>query len=221
MAHEDEYMTLPAGKRHKPTRGQMSLEDEDEKVRREIKFRESLAFAASYMQKIRSKQAATSSSSHITPVSTRASSHNESRTPATSLLSTTDAGRPASGRISRGRLSFRPSNASGLADLANKNTISRDNTTGDEEREAKLLAKMGKKICNTSQQATKSEAGHGEWRNRGSRVRRGLSEALDEDLAQLEEDPFEGWGEPLPLRMPSPPSSIVDPEGFQKEIPDS
>lgn len=198
MSYEDEYTTLPTGRRRSHTTRRMSLEDEDEKEQEERRYREAMASAASYMQKIRSKQAAESSSTDTSSTlkDDISISEIEGRTSKTSQFSTSDTSglrrlvRPArlatssSGSIRPSRLSFRASNASRLADLANKNTISKDNTTGDEEREAKLLANMGKKICNTRQQARKFEAGQGERRNRGSwtTVGGGLSEALGEDL---------------------------------------
>ncbi|KAI7774025.1 hypothetical protein LA080_009448 [Diaporthe eres] len=127
-------------------------------------------------------------------VSTGASDDDEIRTSATSLLSSSNTGRLSSNGIQHGHLNFRPTNARGLAGIANKNTISKDNTTSDEMREANLLTNIGKKICNTRQQAKKLKTGNSEWRNRGRKVRKGLSlprsdssiEDLDEDLAKLD-----------------------------------
>lgn len=189
MVHEDEYMTLPEDKSHRQTRRQMSLKDKEEKGEEERRYRETMANVASYIERVQRGRAARSSSSQTSPVSTRAS-NDESRTSATSLLSTSDAGRLSRGGISRGCLSFRPPNTRGLADIANKNTISKDNTTGDEVREAELLTNMGKKICNKRQRAKELKAGDGEWRNRGRRVRRGLgsprSPSIEALVAQLD-----------------------------------
>lgn len=234
MAHENEYITPSASKRHRQTWGRMSLKDKkEEEEEEERRYRETMAYAAGYMEKIRSKRAPRTHTSYHSSPMTSDDSDDEIRTPITSLFSTSNAGnvgnggQPArlatssSGGIRPGRLSFRPSNANSLSNLANKNTISKDNTTGDEVREAEILANMGKKICNTLQQVKKAEAGDGGWRNRDRRVRKGLnpphSDPVIKDLAnpdanQLDEldqfsysptkptvreaevDPFSFWG---------------------------
>ncbi|KAK7697422.1 hypothetical protein SLS64_013560 [Diaporthe eres] len=142
------------------------------------------------------------------------------------LLSTSNAGdlsnagQPARlatsrrGGIRPGGRSFRPSNASSLADLANKNTISKDNTTGDEEREARLLANMGKKICNTSQQAKRFEASHGEWRKRRRRAPKGLNEALDKDLTQPDANQLDKLDQSLSSIKATARPAEVDPFDF-------
>ncbi|KAG6354988.1 hypothetical protein INS49_004069 [Diaporthe citri] len=76
-----------------------------------------------------------------------------SRTLATSLHSQSNSGLSAShGGLGRGRqffCSLRP------AGVANRGTISKDNTIGDEARTADILANMGKKICRTPQSTKK------------------------------------------------------------------
>lgn len=75
-----------------------------------------------------------------------------SRTLATSLLSHSNSGMSAShGGLSRGRQFLRPMKARRLAGVANRDTISKDNTIGDEARTADILANMGKKICKKPQ----------------------------------------------------------------------
>lgn len=79
-----------------------------------------------------------------------------SRTLATSLLSQSSSGRSAShGGLSRGRQLFRPMKARRLAGVANRGTISKDNTIGDEARTADILANGGKKICKMPQSMKK------------------------------------------------------------------
>lgn len=97
----------------------------------------------------------------------------KSRTSAMSPRSPSDSGMSARlGGVSRGRQSFRPLNARRLAGVANRDTISKDNTNGEEAREEELLANMYWKICKTPQQAVKLPAGNGERWNRDSIVRR-------------------------------------------------
>ncbi|KAI7774026.1 hypothetical protein LA080_009449 [Diaporthe eres] len=79
-----------------------------------------------------------------------------SRTLATSLLSQSSSGRSAShGGLSRGHQLFRPMKARRLAGVANRGTISKDNTIGDEARTADILANGGKKICKMPQSMKK------------------------------------------------------------------
>lgn len=78
-----------------------------------------------------------------------------SRTQETSLLSPSDSGLSAiHGGVSRGRQSFPSPNARRLAGVANRDTISKDNTSGEEAREEQVFANMCRKICRTPQQAT-------------------------------------------------------------------
>lgn len=75
-----------------------------------------------------------------------------SKTLATSLLSQSNSGMSAShGGLSRGRQFLHPLKARRLAGVANRDTISKDNTIGDEARTADILANRGKKICKTPQ----------------------------------------------------------------------
>lgn len=173
MSHEAEYTSQPAAERHRRTGTSRSPSDLDEVAN--IKYRQNMANARSYLQKIRSQIVRGPSSSSN---STGASLHDESRTSKTSRHSTPVAsdlgsgGRPQRpttsnrGGFSRSRLPLRPRNGGSLADVVNNNTISKDNTNGDEVRTAELLANMGKKIYTTRQQAKKLQAGGGEWRNK-------------------------------------------------------
>lgn len=164
MPHEEEFTPPSAAEMHR---------QENEKYRLQLEY------VKDYMEKIRNKPG---SSSPRTSTLTSASSDVESRTSKPSLLSTPDAGNlgnggqraqlttSSSGSIRHGRISSQSSNTRRLADLANRNTISKDNTTGDEVREAEILNNMGKKIGNTRQQAKELGPGDGKWRNRGRRM---------------------------------------------------
>lgn len=206
MSHEDEYRTLPVVEGRRQTRRPLDWVDEVDLVSADRKYGEKMALAASYIQKAGARRASGSSSP---PTSTGASLHDESSTLKTSRPTTPDVSDLRSGSrpqrlttsnrggFSRSRLPSRPRNGRCLADVANKNTISKDNTNGDEVRTAELLANMGKKTYSILQQAKKLQAGGGEWRNKGRTMTRGPNPPLPEPPTEMVPMP-PGVHEPTP-----------------------
>lgn len=192
MSHGDEYRGLPAVERRRQTR-RLDWVDEVDLGSDDRRYAEKMALAADYIQKARARQASGSSSP---PTSTGPSLHDESSTSKTSRPTTPDSsdlrsgGQPqrptttSRGGFSRSRLPFRPRNGRCLDDVANKKTISKDNTNGDEARTAELLANRGKKTFSTLQQAKKPQAGGGEWRNK-SRMNRGPNPPLPNPSTEM------------------------------------